>query len=159
MNDKLKPALIGGVALGIASALPYLNYVNMICCALYIAGGVLACRLYLKDLSTPPASPYGDGAVVGLLAGIFGGVAAAIANVLMRFTGYGEEEAAQTLAQMEQAGVELPAFVMDLMGANGISANVIFVTLISSVVLYAIFGTLGGLLGIAIFHKKEDATS
>ena len=157
MNKKLKPALIGGVALGIASALPYINYVNTIFCALYIAGGVLACYLYLKGLSTPPASPYGAGAVVGLLAGSLGGVAAAFTSALMHLSGYGEEKLAQVLEEIEQANIQLPPLVMDMMGLNGISVSMVLTMLVSSVVLYAIFGTLGGLLGIAIFHKK-DAT-
>ena len=158
MNKKLKPALIGGVALGIASALPY---VDTLCCALWVAGGMLASYLYLKDLSTPPASPYGDGAVVGLLAGSLGGVAAAFTNVLVRLSGYGEKELASTfeeIAQLEQdLGIELPSFVIDMMMPTGVSASMIFAMLVSYVVLYAILGTIGGLLGIAIFRKK-DAT-
>ena len=98
-----------------SSAIPH-NFVDMVCRALYIAGGVL-----------------------------------------MRLLGYGEEDSAQAIAQMEQVGIELPSFVMDMLGANGISPSMIFAMLASGVVLYAIFGTLGGLPSIAIFHKKDAA--
>ena len=157
MNSaKLKPALIGGVSLGIASALPYLNYVNFVCCALFVAGGVLATYLYLKDLPEPPsAAPYRDGAVVGLLAGVFGGVANTMAASLLRLTGYGEEEAAQGLAQLEQSGIELPSFALEMMGLTGMTPSTILTMLVVTVVLYCIFGTLGGLLSVAIFHKKD----
>src|ERR671926_349031 len=72
MNDKLKPALIGGVVLGILSAIPFVNWVNLCCCAWAIAGGVLAANLYVKQSATPvqPA----EGAMVGGMAGVVGGV-------------------------------------------------------------------------------------
>ena len=52
MNDKLKPALIGGVALGILSAIPF---VSTCCCLWALLGGLLATYLYVKN-SPAPAS-------------------------------------------------------------------------------------------------------
>src|SRR5256885_16184538 len=77
MNDKMKPALIGGVVLGILSAIPFVNLPNLCCCAWAIAGGILAAHLYIKA-SPAPVRP-GDGAVLGVLAG---GVGAVIFPVL-----------------------------------------------------------------------------
>ena len=109
MNKKLKPALISGIPLGIVFALPELdylkaslNYVKLVCCALYGTSGVLAAGIYLRNLSTPPASPYGDGVVVGLLAGSFFSVADTFTRMLMRLSGYSE----QTLAYMDAMGTE-----------------------------------------------------
>ena len=45
MNDKLKPALIGGVILGILSALPA---VNTCCCIWALVGGLIAANIYIK---------------------------------------------------------------------------------------------------------------
>lgn len=156
VNEKLRPALIGGISLGIASALPYLEMINAACCALYVAGGTLASYLYMKALPSPPATaPYKDGAVVGLLAGVFGGIAYALVAFLLRVAGVGSEDAAEALAMVEQQGVELPPFVLDIMGASGPSLGMAITLLTSGVILYGIFGTLGGLLGVAIFSKKE----
>ena len=156
MNEKTKAALIGGVSFGIASALPYLDMINVACCALYVAGGALASYLYLKTLPTPPATaPYKDGAVVGLLAGVFGGIASAVAATLLSMAGVGREDAANAIATMKQQGIELPAFVLDMMGANGASMSMFFTALVVGVILFGIFGTLGGLLGVAIFTKKD----
>ena len=52
-DSMLKPALVGGVLLGILSALPLINYFNCICCAWVILGSVVAARLYVKDSSVP----------------------------------------------------------------------------------------------------------
>ena len=63
MNDKMKPALIGGVALGLLSAIPFINILNACCCAWAVVGGALATYLYIKN-SVTPVRP-GDGAVPG----------------------------------------------------------------------------------------------
>lgn len=156
MNEKTKAALIGGVSFGIASALPYLEMINVVCCALYVAGGALASYLYLKTLPTPPTTaPYKDGAVVGLLAGVFGGAASAVAATLLSMAGVGRDDAANAIATMKQQGIEPPPFVLDMMGANGASMSMFFTALAVGVILFGIFGTLGGLLGVAIFTKKD----
>ena len=41
-NPKFKAALIGGGVFGVLAALPYIGMLNVVCCALYIGGGVLA---------------------------------------------------------------------------------------------------------------------
>src|SRR5512137_1271769 len=68
----LKSALIGGVALGVLSALPVLGAVNCLCCAWVIGGGMLAAHLYVKDSPTPVT--LGTGVLLGLLAGVVGAV-------------------------------------------------------------------------------------
>src|SRR5215207_9867967 len=72
MNNKLKPALIGGVVLGILSVVPFVSAANICCCLWAILGGMLATYLYVKNSPTP-ASP-GDGAILGALAGVVGAI-------------------------------------------------------------------------------------
>src|SRR5688572_3770322 len=69
MNNKLKPALLGGLIVGILSAIPFINYC---CCIWSIGGGLLAGFLYIKSSPTPVS--VGEGAIVGGLAGIVGGI-------------------------------------------------------------------------------------
>ena len=157
-NPKLKPALIGGVAFGIASALPYIEMINMACCALVIAAGVLGSYLYLKDQPPFAKAPYGDGALVGLLAGVVAAVASTIVGAIVMALGLKAAQTAQTLAALEQSGIELPPFVLGMMGAGGLSATAVGTMLVFNLILYAIFATLGGLVGVAIFHKKDAGT-
>ncbi|MCY3811703.1 MAG: hypothetical protein OXH15_07915 [Gammaproteobacteria bacterium] len=156
-NPKFKAALIGGGVFGVLAALPYINMLNVVCCALYIGGGVLAAYLYLKDQPPSEKRPYGDGALVGLIAGAIGGVVATVVNALVLASGLGPDpaEAGAALEQLEQAGIELPDMVRDMMGAGGLSAAMLGTQLVMNVILYGIFATLGGLVGVAIFHKKE----
>src|SRR5512136_504093 len=68
----LKPALIGGVLLGVLSATPIVSAANCICCAWVIGGGVFAAYLFVKE--SPRAVTLGKGVALGLLAGIIGAV-------------------------------------------------------------------------------------
>lgn len=156
MNDKLKAALIGGVIFGIASGLPYIGRVNVACCALYIGGGILAAYLLTKDLPATEKAPYGDGSVVGLLAGVIGGV---VATLTLLITGGMTDQAEQALESFRMAaaqGVELPQGFLDLFDtSDGASAGLVMINLVFSVVTGAIAACIGGIVGAAIFHKKQ----
>lgn len=69
MNDKFKPALIGGAILGILSAIPA---VNSCCCIWALVGGLIAANIYIKG-SPNPVQP-AEGAIVGAIAGAIGSV-------------------------------------------------------------------------------------
>ena len=156
-NPKFKAALIGGGVFGVLAALPYINMVNVVCCALYIGGGVLAAYMYVKDQSPSAKRPYGDGTLVGLLAGAIGGVVTTVVGAVVLASGLGPDpaEAGAALEQLDQAGIEIPDIVRDMMGASGVSPAMLGTQLVMNVILFGIFATLGGLVGVAIFHKKE----
>ena len=152
-NPKFKAALIGGGVFGVLAALPYIGMLNVVCCALYIGGGVLAAYLCLKDQPQAEKRPYGDGALVGLIAGAVGGVVQTIAGALVLASGLGPDMG-DPGAALEQAGIELPDIVRDMMGVDGVSAAMLGTQLVMNVILFGIFATLGGLVGVAIFHKQ-----
>ncbi|MXY58571.1 MAG: hypothetical protein F4029_04280 [Gammaproteobacteria bacterium] len=158
MNEKLKSAIIGGVVAGIASGLPYIGAVNTACCALYIGGGVLATYLFMKHRAASAKAPYGEGAVVGLLAGVFGGI---VATIIPLFTGGYEDAAQQFLASFDmvaQQGGELPAGIREMFDTSeGVSGSLIGMFLVINVVSAAIAATVGGIVGVAVFHKKDAA--
>src|SRR5215831_18507534 len=65
-----QPALFGGLVMGVLSALPIVSAGNICCCLWVIIGGVVAAYL-LQQNTSAPITP-GDGALVGLLAGLIG---------------------------------------------------------------------------------------
>src|SRR5258708_37856227 len=79
MNNKLKPALIGGVLLGLLSAIPVVNLVNVCCCLWALIGGLLASYLYIKNSPVPASA--GDGAILGALAGLVGAVIVVVIGI------------------------------------------------------------------------------
>ena len=154
-NPKVKPALIAGIVFGALAVVPIVSYVNALCCALYIGGGVLAVYLYLKDIPRPDARPSGDGAVLGVLTGLFGAVAQTVVGTLLRAMGVGEEQVQTARQQLAEAGVELPPLAMDLLGMSGLSVGSVLIGLVGSAILFVIFGAIGGLIGVSIFYKKD----
>ena len=136
MNNKLKPALLGGLIVGVLSAIPFINYC---CCIWSIGGGCLAAYLYIKSSPTPVAM--GEGATVGGLAGVVGGIIYLILGlpiaILVGMTAMTE--------QLERSGVHLPFSGVLLMVVAGIVGAIIL----------AVLATLGGVIGVAIFEKRK----
>jgi hypothetical protein len=155
MNNKLKPAIIGGVVLGLLSIIPIVNLGNICCCLWAILGGVLATYLYVKA-SPVPASP-GDGAILGAMAGAVGGLMAIVLGIpisivaggitraifLRLMEGFNPSQAEMMRIQME-AGISIVREIV-----NGIILAVCLV----------IFSTVGGLLGVPIFEKRKRDTA
>ena len=137
MNNKLKPALLGGLIVGVLSAIPFINYC---CCIWSIGGGALAAFLYIKSSSVPVKT--GDGAVVGGLAGVIGGIIYLVIGLpIAIFFGMAAME-----EQLSNSGVHLPFSGMILM----------IVASIAGAIFLALLATLGGVIGVAIFEKRKD---
>ena len=64
---RLQPALLGGLFIGVLSALPIINIGN--CCCLWVLGGG-ALAAYLMQQNHPYPITVADGALVGLMAGV-----------------------------------------------------------------------------------------
>src|SRR4029078_9751052 len=79
MQQKVQPALLGGLFMGVLSALPIIGVGNCCCCLWVIGGGVVAAYL-LQQSQQAPLTP-GDGAIVGLMAGLFGAVIDGVISV------------------------------------------------------------------------------
>jgi hypothetical protein len=136
MNNKLKPALLGGLIVGVLSAIPLVQYC---CCIWGIGGGALAAFLYIKSSTVPVRT--GDGATVGALAGVIGGIIYLILGLpIAIFFGMAAME-----EQLARSGVSLPFSGVVLIIVAGIIGAIIL----------AILATLGGVIGVAIFEKRK----
>lgn len=138
MTEKLVPALIGGVILGILSSIPY---VNLCCCIWAIGGGVLAVMMYVRK--SPTRVSAGEGAMLGAMAGVIGGaIYFVLTNIL-----YGLIIGVATFeTQFKQTGVDMP-----LSGY----ALIVLSTLVAAIILVALAAG-GGALGIPLFEKRKD---
>jgi hypothetical protein len=136
MNDRTKAALIGGLVAGIPSALPIIS----ICCILWaLGGGFLAVFIYMRGATAAPMSP-GDGAKLGVKAGIIGAIAyVVIALPVTLLTG-----AAQVALQ--QAGGESA-------GLAGMAAGLgAFAVVVGAGLVFGLT-VLGGVIGAAVLGK------
>jgi hypothetical protein len=148
---------MGGVALGLLSAIPFVSLPNICCCAWAIAGGLMATYLYVKN-STVPARP-GDGAILGAIAGVVGAVIYVILGpplnimtgnaMLGIMVGLMERfnpdmaGAMATQAEMMQSMPFVQQWIAALPGA------------LFGALMLVIFATVGGLLGVPIFEKRK----
>ena len=151
MNHTLKPAIIGGVVLGLLSAIPFVNWANLCCCLWALLGGALASYLYIKN-SPVPATP-GDGAILGAMAGLVGAVISVIIGIPVSILTSGlmigivvrlMESVNPSQAEMMRSQIEAGQSVAGAI-VNGLILAVLLV----------IFSTLGGLIGIPIFEKRK----
>jgi hypothetical protein len=148
MNDKTKAAVMAGLGVGaviilmglIGSVIPGVGCCN---CLLPIAAGILGVYLYNKN-SHAAVDPK-DGAMIGAIAGVAGGLLNLIIGTPLSYFVNSAVVTAQ-FAQLRDQGVSLPEsltgfalfFVMGIVGA----------------IFFVILATIGGLIGSAIFGKK-----
>ena len=152
MNNKLKPALIGGVVLGVLSVIPFVSAVNICCCLWAILGGALASYLYIKNSPTPANA--GDGAALGAMAGVIGGVVYLILGIpiSMAMGPTMQRLMVDLVANLDARQAEM---LRQQFAATGTSiVPIIINTLIGSALLF-VFSIVGGLIGIPIFEKRK----
>ncbi|HUE85524.1 MAG TPA: hypothetical protein VMO26_05550 [Vicinamibacterales bacterium] len=152
---KLQPALLAGVAIGVLSALPVVNIVNLCCCAWVVAGGALAAHLMQQNHPAPINA--GDGAIVGLLAGAIGAVFGTVLSIPIAMM-MGPFQV-QMMERVLQGAEDMPAEVRSIfeqlqggMGGAALGIGFIF-SLFFSLFFYSVFGLFGGLLGALMFRK------
>ena len=151
---KLKAAAIGGSAAGIASQIPFVGMANCFCCALVVGGGILAVYLAMKDEPAAPTAPYGDGAMIGVLAGVAAAVAGAIVAIPMTAIFGDPMEMARTILE----GIEgVPPEALEALSDEGGVPTFGAVAFLIGLVVDVVFSAIGGVIGAAVFHKKPSA--
>lgn len=154
-SNYVKPALISGAVFGTASAVPFIGCLNIFCCALAIGGGLLGTFLYFREAGGEP-QPFGSGAIVGLLTGVIGAVFSTIISVPFRLLGAASMDFGQ-IEEMIGDRVDIPPELQDLLasgGAAGLTITTMIIGFFFSLVLYALFAMVGGLIGAALFGKR-----
>ncbi len=160
---RLVPVLIGGSVMAATALVPVLNMVNCLCCAGIMGGAVLACYLHKKNFPAGVNFTVGDGALVGLLGGLFGAVVyAVITGLIWGASTQGmsvtfDESFERAIRQMESTGQDPQAVekVRQFVEQLASSPFLLFIlVLFASLLLFAVFGTLGGVIGGNIFKTK-----
>jgi hypothetical protein len=148
MNDKTKAAVMAGLGVGavmilmalIGSIVPFAGCCN---CLLPIAAGILAVYLYTKN--SPAGIDPKDGAMLGAIAGVAGGLLNLIIGTPLQYFVNSAVMTAQ-FAQLRDQGVNLP---------ESLTGFALFLVMgIFGAIFFVILSTIGGLIGSAIFGKK-----
>jgi len=157
--DLLRPTLLAGVLFGVASGIPGLNVGNCCCCLWLWAAGWLAAMLYIREgRRTGYPCRVSDGAMAGLVAGLFGGFSAWTVEMVVNLL-FGEQlrEFAQSMVESILKNVEgfPPEMERAIMQAFEQQTSVfrMVLALISSVFFFALLSTLAGVLTAALMDR------
>jgi hypothetical protein len=154
---KVLPAFLGGLFMGVLSVLPIVGAANACCCLWVVVGGALAS--WVMQQNHPVPITLGQGALVGLLAGIFGFGVMIVASIPVAFfqgslmDGVGVMEGfSESLMRQEGMTPEMRD-VLAQVGPGIVIATAVVMIVAGNLA----FGTLGGLIGAAIFRTAAPA--
>ncbi|MDT4969039.1 MAG: hypothetical protein QOJ64_3776 [Acidobacteriota bacterium] len=143
MSNRLRASLIGGAVIGGLSAvtvIPQIPFVRLACCIWAILGGALAAYLFIKK--SPVPARVGDGAIIGLLAGVVGALIAFAALLLVSF--YVTDRSLYE-DQIRRAGMDPEHFSYGL---------IIFLVGLLSMIVQIALSLVGGIIGVALFESR-----
>ena len=108
--------------------------------------------MYLQQQRTPEPVETADAVIGGLLAGLTGAAIFGVLSAVMAgITGpMGQEALQRAFEQSPEMPPEVRDFVTRLMSGQGL----VLLMLVVTIPLFAVFSTLGALLGLALFRKK-----
>jgi len=152
--DFLKPAVTGGLALGILSAIPLISALNVLCCLWAQAGGGLA--TWLLNKQRPGGLKYGDGAFAGVMSGLIGAFVATAITVPIEMLFLTPEAVANIQQNMSKYPISPAA--RDLFNqflTSGFNPYRTLFWLIYFMVFLGLFSMIGGILTVAILNRKK----
>jgi len=153
---KLQPALYAGIAIGVLSSLPFIQFGNCLCCMWVVGGGALA--VYLMQQNYPYAVTTADGALVGLMAGAIGGVVSTLLAIpIMMAIGPTQQRILEQIAQNPDIPEQTRSILRSMGGSAALGTGIAIRLMLGlvGVCIDAVFAMLGGLLGVALFKKKD----
>ncbi|MEK6299385.1 MAG: hypothetical protein AABO41_01585 [Acidobacteriota bacterium] len=157
--SKIQPALVGGLIVGLLWSIPFLNLINFCCCLGVMIGGAVAALMLIKRSPVLPVSS-GDGAVVGVVAGLIG---AGIHLIIGVPIGLLLNQASFSVLKSLFSQMDDPQIRSAMDQALNEAANQgLLERLLAALLWWLIlsvfsigFSTLGGLIGVAIFEKRK----
>ncbi|GIV58505.1 MAG: hypothetical protein KatS3mg042_1418 [Rhodothermaceae bacterium] len=154
MPDKQQSILLGGLLVGLLST-SYLGLINMICCLGVLIGSVVAVWHYTSTYEL--TIPAGEGATIGALAAVLGGVISLVLNFVLMKLGI-RHDLVISQFMLERFAESMPPEQLDQIREQ-MSQPVTLGTYLkqawygAGLIITAIFGAIGGALGAVMFKK------
>jgi hypothetical protein len=148
----IRSAALGGLFIGVLSALPILGAANCCCCLWIVCGGALAS--YLETQTKNRSLTGGEGAAVGALAGVFGAMVWLPVMILIEAVFSPLQRA--VLGEVLRTARDMPPEMRDMLESwtePGTPLRIVFGFFLQ-LFIGTIFSAIGGLLG-AMYFKKE----
>lgn len=146
------PALVGGIVIGVLSALPVVAAGNLCCCLWVLLGGAAAAYLLQQNQDAPLTA--GDGALVGVIAGAAGAVVYLVLSIPITLLVAPMERA--LLDRLSESGASMPPELRTAIEGAGGGVRLLL-SFLFMLFIGPLFATLGGLLGAMAFRKPVPA--
>jgi len=151
----LKSFLISGLIMGLLSAAP----VSTCCCCLWmILGGGLAGWMLCRSAKNPVRP--GEGALIGLFSGLFGGMIFSLGQALHSFA-YPDQFRAQFEEQFHSRGYNMPPeleqFMNQMISFLAHPGLMLGTLLFFSLIIFGIIAMLGAMIAVSIFEPRFAA--
>ncbi len=156
LNKYFRAAALAGLILGLLSSIPYVRNCNVVCFIWVLAGGTLATILLRNEYQMPNVD-IKDGAISGLLAGLIGALVSTVVDTVqwVLFKDRFIAELVTNLRSNDSVPVEAKSLVLAIVRDS--PYLLIFLSLVMHLILFSIFATLGGILGVRLIRIIELA--
>jgi len=155
--SKLIPGLAGGAFIAFFSEFPVLNFGNCLCCLWVVLGGFVGSWFFRRNLPEKTDMTSSDGAVTGLLSGVYGALFGALLQYFFSLIGFGFSNTFFNV--MSDYWKDMPREFSDSLEQlrlySEYSPFFVLVSLVFGLIRNAIFATAGGLLGAALLKKSK----
>ena len=145
--DVVTPAIAGGIAMGVLMGIPVLN----VCVPAWFLGGMLGVFLLLAESPVRSTLAPREAARIGALVGVVGAVVSLLVSfIAIVFVGDA------IISMAGGSGSEITMLALNAIGVDGSNDIDLFFavfTIISRLILFPIFGALGGVLYVKYGRK------
>ncbi|MDQ3020487.1 MAG: hypothetical protein M3R36_07955 [Bacteroidota bacterium] len=160
--NKILPIIYGTTSMTLIAIIPVLNLLNVLCCAGIVAGGFIGVYTYWKQLQNSGLSlTTKDGGMIGILCGILSAVFVTGFGLLISLFS-DTNPMLEIMKSFDDMGFQLPVEMTQYVekfsnefNEYGFSPSITVFSFISNLILYPLFGSLGAILGVSFFNKKN----
>ena len=160
--DRNHPALVGGLIAGLLSVLPVAQAGNACCCLWAWVGGSVATRIYISR--APQRVTWEEALKVAAIAGLLAAIIRIFLGTPMDLAfmpaqiNFMEEFASKMAEPQKQQMLEVLSELRGLSSGQLLLRYLLPISLFWAVILF-VFTLLGGLLGVALFEKRQTPPS
>ena len=151
-TDWKKPALIGGLIVALPALIPFISYANFCLCLWSWVGGIVAAQMMTTRSSRKQS--FGDGARIGLLAGLIGGVIYFMVSAPLM--AWQMDKMVERVAATPNFPAEWAETFLQVQQSFPMRVGIALMSSLIASLIMAGFTVLGGMLGVAIFEKRKD---
>jgi len=145
------------------SVMPIISIINLFCCAGIVIGGLIG--VFYMDHKTKSINysiSFKDAGIVGALSGILSGIILSIITLAITIITR-ENPIDAGIKTFEEFGFQLPNDVLNQLQSfseeyskYGFSFRIALLNLLGNLIIYPIFGFLGGILAMSFINKKRQ---